>query len=114
MRTIVAGSRGITDYERVARAIEAAPWTITEVVSGRARGVDQLGERWAQEHGIPVKLFPADWDTHGRRAGFIRNGQMAQYAQAVIAVWDGSSGGTKDMIAKAIELGLRVFVAKMG
>jgi hypothetical protein len=59
MKTIVAGSRSITDYEIVQRAMELAPWPITEVKSGTAPGVDRLGEHWAGEHSVPVKEFPA-------------------------------------------------------
>lgn len=114
MRVIIAGSRSVTSYELVARAIKLSGFHISEVVSGCARGADQLGERWAERHHIPVKHFPADWARYGRpRAGHIRNEQMARYAEALVAVWDGESGGTKGMIAKAKRLGLRVFVLQL-
>jgi hypothetical protein len=72
--------------------------TVTEVVSGCAHGADKLGERWAASLKIPVARFPADWDTHGKRAGFIRNSEMAEYADACIVFWNGTSKGTKHMI----------------
>lgn len=111
MKTIVAGSRGIDDYQVVQKVIDSAPWQITEVVSGGARGVDRLGERWAREHRIAVMLFAAEWGRLGKKAGVLRNEQMARYAEALIAVWDRSSRGTRHMILRATELGLRVLVA---
>jgi hypothetical protein len=116
MKTIVAGSRSITEYEVVARAIDLAPWPITEVVSGKAPGVDRLGERWAFENFVPVKLFPAHWGsgtTYNRRAGFLRNEEMAEYAEALVAVWDQQSSGTRHMIKIAVARKLRVLVVSV-
>lgn len=69
-------------------------------------GVDTLGKEWARLHEIPVKFFYADWNTHGKAAGPIRNEEMASYADALILVWDGKSRGSGDMLqrAKAHEL----------
>lgn len=113
MKTIIAGGRDVTDYSAVVSAIKESGFVITEVVSGKARGVDKLGELWAEAYSIPVKLFPADWAKHGRAAGPIRNEQMAKYADALIAVWDGESRGTGDMIKQATKLGLQVFVFRL-
>jgi hypothetical protein len=97
--------------------------TITEVVSGGATGADSEGERWAEQHGIPVKRFPAQWQdlshpdaiirTRGdgtkydARAGFRRNAQMAQYADAVVLFPGGN--GTRDMARTAAHYGLEIF-----
>jgi hypothetical protein len=89
VKTIIAGSRNIVEYQALLDAIEASGFEITEVVSGGARGVDSLGERYAKEKGISLKIFPADWESHGRKAGIMRNTEMAHYADALIAVWDG-------------------------
>jgi predicted Rossmann fold nucleotide-binding protein DprA/Smf involved in DNA uptake len=62
MKTIIAGSRDITDYALVVRAVVESKFCITEVVSGTASGVDKLGERYALEKGIAIKSFPAAWD----------------------------------------------------
>lgn len=110
MKTIIAGSRAIKDYLIVEHAIKESGFQITEVVCGDAPGVDRLGAKWADKHHIPVKHFPADWDKHGKAAGPIRNDQMAKYASALIAVWDGVSSGTEDMIEKAKKRGLSGFV----
>lgn len=110
MKTIVAGSRSITDYDLVARAIRASGLDITEIVSGTARGVDSLGERYAKENGLPVAYFPADWTGVGRGAGYVRNFKMAEYADALIAIWDGESRGTAHMIEVAKNNGLVIVI----
>lgn len=113
MKTIIAGSREITDYNIVHKAVYESPWVITEVVSGGARGVDSLGEQAAAAFAIPVKVFPAAWDLHGRAAGPIRNQQMAEYSEGLIAIWDGVSVGTHDMIKRAERMKLRVHVINL-
>lgn len=110
MKTIIAGSRDITDYGLVKEAMSRVNWEITQIVSGAARGIDALGERWASENNISIESFPADWDTYGKAAGHIRNAQMAKYADALVAIWDGKSRGTSNMINEAKELGLKVVV----
>lgn len=114
MKTIIAGSRSITSLSIVNAAVAASGFTVSEVVSGGARGVDILGEQWAAIRGVPVRVFPALWRRAGgtavRGAGFARNQQMADYADALIAVWDGESRGTADMIRRAKNKGLKVFI----
>lgn len=110
MKTIIAGSRTITSLAIVEQAIRESGFDITEVVCGGAKGVDQLGADWAYLHKNRIKWFPADWDKHGRYAGPLRNRAMADYAEALIAVWDGNSRGTKHMIDCATKKGLKVFV----
>ena len=112
MRVIIAGSRDIADYNLVIEAISSSPFKITTIVSGGARGVDKLGERWAKEHDRRVKKFYADWDVYGKAAGHIRNVRMAKYADALIAVWDGKSRGTRDMIDVADLYGLKICVLR--
>ena len=116
MKVIVAGSRGIEDIRLVEAAIRQSGFEVTQVVSGTARGVDQLGERWAVARGIPIARFPADWARHGRRAGIVRNLQMIDYGAqapeggALVAVWDGVSRGTRHTIEAARERGVGVYV----
>ena len=114
MRVIIAGSRSMTDAAQVTMAIAQSGFVIREVISGGARGVDTLGEAWARTHHIPVRRFPADWQRYGKSAGFRRNEAMAHVADALIAVWDGSSPGTCHMIAMARRRGLRLFVWQPG
>ena len=110
MKVIIAGSRTISDYMTVEKAIKDSGFNISMVVSGTARGVDRIGEQWASRNGIPIKPFPASWMKYGKRAGFKRNEEMAKYADALIAVWDGESPGSKHMLGIARMKGLKVFV----
>lgn len=111
MRTIIAGSRSFTDYEEVLGIVADSGFIITQVVSGDAIGVDTVGIQIAEDYGIPFVRFPADWDRYGRkRAGAIRNKQMAENADALIAVWNGFSSGTKNMINIANKMGLLVHI----
>lgn len=111
---IVAGSRSITEYDVVDRAITLSiPMIdpITKIISGAARGVDKLGEQWAKRNNFPIKRFPADWDSNpGKTGGIIRNGQMARYSDTLIAIWDGKSSGTVNMIEQASARNLRVVI----
>jgi hypothetical protein len=111
MKVIIAGGRDFDNYNLLQeKCDELINSNLTEIVSGRAKGADTLGERYAKEQGFDTKLFPADWKTHGRKAGFIRNKQMADYGEMLIAFWDGKSSGTKNMIENANKLGLIVHI----
>ena len=100
MKTIIAGGRDFTDDELMYKVLKQLP-EISEVVCGGARGADERGQLWAYDKGIPVKMFPADWNKYGKSAGIKRNIQMAEYADMLIAFWDGKSPGTKHMITEA-------------
>lgn len=101
MHTIIAGSRGFTDYNVLlwcVAILDAHAWKPSVIISGGARGADVLGERYARECRLPlVRLIP-DWDGKGKSAGHIRNLEMASRAHFLIALWDGQSPGTRDMI----------------
>ena len=98
MKIIIAGSREIKNLSILAEAYRSCPFQITEIVSGGARGVDTMGENLAKVLNLPIKRFDASWDKYGRSAGMIRNKEMADYADGLIAIWDGKSPGTKGMI----------------
>lgn len=112
-RVIIAGGRDFDNYELLKAKCDsilsskAATHKII-VVSGAAKGADKLGEQYAREKGYAIDSRPADWNTHGKSAGFIRNAQMANSADALIAFWDGQSHGTKHMIDTALRNGLAV------
>ena len=110
MKVIIAGGRDIHDYQLVLDAIEEANIRIDVVVSGGAKGVDALGERYADEMNLTLHVYPADWARNGRAAGPLRNAKMAEHADALIAIWDGKSRGTKNMIETARKRGLVVYV----
>jgi len=111
-RIIVSGSRSLTDQTAVAnfiltgledlRRVLKISLSHLEIVHGAApNGVDLITDRWAKLMNMKVTPFPADWSHHKKAAGFIRNGYMADYGHALIAIWDGASNGTFDMIDKA-------------
>ncbi|MBX3291045.1 MAG: DUF2493 domain-containing protein [Acidobacteria bacterium] len=110
MKVLVCGSRTINDPAVVSQAIEQSGIRPTSIISGGARGVDRLAGEYAASHGIEFTEYLADWDRFGKRAGFLRNYVMVGEADAVIAVWDGKSSGTKHAIDTAISSGKQVFV----
>jgi len=105
VKVIIAGGRDICDQEKVFALIDKTilRWReqglpeISEIVSGTATGVDTLGEQYANEHNIPIKRFPADWETYGKGAGPIRNRQMADYADRLIVIMHEDSRGSRNM-----------------
>ena len=122
LRVIIAGSRDFNDYELLKKsAIEIITKKtmlpdLTRIVSGGARGADTLGERFANEMGLEISRFIPDCDGLGKRAGYVRNAEMAKFAVEddndgmLIAFWDGQSRGTKHMIDLAKRYGLEVHV----
>lgn len=109
MKTIIAGSRNCNRGEVFKAIIESGIQDqITEVVSGCAKGADKYGEQWAELFHVPVKRFPANWWKYGKAAGPIRNQEMAEYAEALIAVCKNHSVGTTNMINEAKSRGLVV------
>lgn len=112
IKIIVAGGREFNNYNLVKEKLDyfIGNNNQVEIVSGKAKGADSLGEKYAKEKGLPVKEFPADWDQYGKKAGFIRNSQMAEYGTHLVAFWDGKSAGTKMMIGLAKDKGLKVRV----
>lgn len=112
MKIIIAGGREFKNYQTLC---DVCSWMLSKtdlstvtIVSGGARGVDQMGERFAKEHGIKFIVMKPDWDKHGKAGGYIRNQEMANASTHVIAFWDGKSRGTKHMIDIAKRDGLIV------
>lgn len=102
-RVLIAGCRNYNDYECAKRCIDYYIKDIRQkyelvFVSGGCRGADLLGERYAEENGFSVEIYPADWAKFGRKAGPIRNKLMAEVSDYIICFWDGKSAGTKSMI----------------
>ena len=116
VKIIIAGGRDFVNYTLLKLKMDAITSglrksnTPIQVVSGKAKGADALGEKWAKHHSITIKEFYADWDLNGNAAGPIRNTEMANYATHLVAFWDGKSRGTLDMInaAKACDLKIRI------
>ena len=117
MKVIVAGGRDFKDYHLLKETLDNFQQEygdITEVVSGGARGSDKLGEKYANENTIPIKRFVPDWEGLGKKAGFVRNRQMGDYAKEhngmLVAFWDRQSRGTKGMIDYTTKIGLKSVV----
>ena len=133
MKIIIAGSREVTDYNLVKdtmdQAIKSFKKKPTEIVSGGARVVDKLGEKWAFENGVNCTVFEAKWsdisgddvilkkkinpftkkeEFYNANAGFKRNQEMAEYADGLVAINLGTPG-TKDMINRMKKLGKKVY-----
>jgi len=122
-KVIIAGGRDFTDFESLTKFAdsvlrEKAKTHKIVIVSGKAKGADKLGERYAEKRGYKVLPYPARWDDldaegavikegkygkYNANAGFARNLEMAKIGNALIACWDDISGGTKDMINIAKE-----------
>lgn len=109
MKVIVAGGRDFNQPELMWDTLSEIEG-ITEIVCGKARGADTGGEIYAKINKIPVAEFPAQWDKYGKSAGYRRNVKMAEYADMLVAFWDGKSKGTKHMIDIATAKGLDVKV----
>lgn len=116
-RVVIFGSRGFKNYDLLREKCDAYLQNKKDthriiIVSGHAKGADMLGEQYAQEKGYELETYPADWKKYGRRAGFLRNEQMADLSNAAIGFWDGDSHGTQHMIEYSKEKGLDVRVVR--
>jgi len=117
MKVIIAGSRSITDYGLVIDAVIKSKFKITEVVSGTAKGVDTLGERYAMDECIPIKRFKPNWTKYKKSAGFIRNEKMIQYVHpkgGLILVWDSMSKGSAHTLQYAREKKIKIYLYLLG
>lgn len=116
MKVIVAGGRGFTDMVYMDSCIkqlvmDGSIADDSELVCGMARGADITGfNLWYYHYKLPIHKFPADWKSEPIRAGFIRNEDMGDVADVLVAFWDGESRGTKHMIDYMTKLGKLVFI----
>jgi len=95
MKLAIIGSLGFDNYDLLKSTLEQYKDKITEVVSGGTKGADSLGDRWANENDKNTNIFLPDWEKYGKRAGFVRNTDIVENSDAVIAFWDGESKGTQ-------------------
>ena len=114
-KVIIAGGRDFTNTQYAADTLvklveeDKLPDTFT-VISGNARGADKVGEYLAELWDLPLEIYPANWDKHGKSAGYIRNKQMADIADVLVAFWDSKSRGTAHMISTMQKQHKPVFV----
>lgn len=125
---VVTGSRSLDPVAHMAQVLSERRARLDEsahlhILHGGAQGVDRCAGRWAERNSVDVVVMRADWKTHGRRAGFLRNEAMLRYAVGqvrlgwaveVLAWWDGQSPGTRHMIDQCRAAGLHgaVFTAR--
>jgi hypothetical protein len=136
MKTVIFGSRKIAPYKGAPKEerrlidpqeilwifsildsyhLHRAPHypAITEVVTGMAQGADCAGFAWGSCMMLPIKAFYPDWKKHGKKAGFLRNTEMALYADRGICFYDGYSNGTKHMLGEMKRLNKHVIVFRL-
>ena len=109
MELAIIGSRSFNDYDKLKNEVDKIE-NITTIISGGAKGADTLAEKYAFEKNIPIKIFPANWSKFGKRAGIIRNKEIIDNCDKVIAFWDGESRGTTNSITVAKNKGKGVIL----
>jgi len=107
MKLIIAGGRDYFLSKEEYSWLDIIKSDVTEVISGGAKGVDSCGERWAERNGIKIKRFIPQWKRFGKRAGMLRNKDMAFYADA-LAIFPGGKG-TENMRIEAVKQKLKIF-----
>ena len=119
MKLIIAGGRDFNDYRLLEKSVNEYRYKNTDnldtdiqIISGGANGADRLGERYAEENNLALKIFSADWNKWGKSAGPRRNTEMAEYADTLMAFYDGKSKGTSNMILTAKIKNLKVHIIK--
>lgn len=114
MKLAIIGRRGFTDYdflkENVIEFLKNNSLVCTHIVSGGAKGTDTLAHQFALEHHLEMIVFKPNWKLYGKAAGFIRNTDIVETADMIMAFWDGNSNGTKDSLNKAAALNKRTVV----
>ena len=98
MKTIIAGSRSLENFFQFCKILKEITFNISLVISGGAKGIDSMAITWARMKNYRCLIVPAQWNKYGKSAGYRRNLEMAEEADALIAIWDGESKGTKHMI----------------
>lgn len=96
----VVGSRNFDDYEKLKTTLDLleSQYHIGKIISGGAKGADQLAEKWAHEKCIPCEIYLPEWERYGKAAGIFRNKKIVSASDGIVAFWDGESKGTKNSI----------------
>jgi hypothetical protein len=114
MKLAVVGSQGFRDWFKLDKVLAKinSTKTITLIISGGAFGADRLAEQWAKDHNIETLIFKPDWNKYGKRAGIIRNADIINNSDAVVAFWDEKSPGTKNSIDRANKLNKPLLIVR--
>jgi hypothetical protein len=113
MRLAIIGSRSFSDYELLKESVLKSFPNVLLIVSGGAKGADQLGEKLADELGLKTEIYLPDWARYGKGAGLVRNELIIKNSEGVIAFWDGLSKGTKKSIEISRSLKKKLVVVKV-
>ena len=111
MKTAIIGSRTFEDYELLTEKLGQIEG-ITQIISGGAKGADQLAERYAAENGIDIVVVKPDWGAYGKAAGLRRNEVIIEKSDLVVIFWDGKSRGTKNSLDLAKKVRKRIKLYK--
>lgn len=109
MKLAVVGSRSL----KIENLSDYMPEGVTEIVSGGALGVDASARQWAEENGVPITEFLPDYDRYGRNAPILRNREIAEYCDEMLAFWDGKSRGTGHAVKACQALGKPVRILRL-
>lgn len=106
VRLAISGWRGMTDLTTFQQAM--LDWVVehgkpTEIITGGARGADAMGEAWALEHQVALRIMRPDWERHGKRAALLRNGDIVEACTHLLAFPHPKGSGTQDTVRKAMK-----------
>lgn len=107
MKLMITGSRSLSKNEEATRDVNEtldallAKHADIQLLSGGARGIDKMAEAWAKERKVPVVLYLPDYKRFKRGAPLVRNQEMVDTCDGVVAFWDGKSKGTKFVLDRA-------------
>jgi len=116
MKLAIIGSRGIDEkkaLEIIEQVIKKATKTITEIISGGAKGADTTAKNYAKANGIKLTEYLPNYKEYGRGAPLKRNETIIKNSDAVLAIWDGESRGTQHAIRKAKAQGMPTLIIKI-
>lgn len=117
-KLIIAGGRDFNDRQLLADSLDVLAYGElsidyeVSIVSGMARGADRLGYEFARLNNIQTYTFPANWHKYGKRAGYLRNAEMGNFADGLLVFWDGKSRGTQHMIDYMMKLNKPVTIVR--
>jgi hypothetical protein len=111
MRILVCGGRDYPNREKLFVILDVWHHSYPDlvIIQGAARGADSFAGQWAKYRGVPQEIFPADWDKHGKSAGFKRNRQMLEEGRPNLVLAFAGGRGTAMMVDIAEKAGVSVW-----
>jgi YspA, cpYpsA-related SLOG family len=109
MKVLVCGGRRFNEVSLLNDTLNTFRSSISVLISGNARGADQLGEQWAKTNGVEIDRYPAQWDIYGKSAGFRRNEQMLREGKPNVVIAFRGGAGTAHMVRTAKAANIKVW-----